>query len=88
MSVEVLSILVLCTVVSPRYRVSDPHGSARNRGGVPCSACSCCRAISTRRPTRIAGGFPGDLFVVLAGVTSLFAMAKNNGPSCFQESHQ
>ena len=28
---------------------------------------------------QIAGGFPGDLFVVLAGVTYLFAIAKNNG---------
>ncbi|MDQ1664894.1 MAG: hypothetical protein QOH75_925 [Actinomycetota bacterium] len=27
----------------------------------------------------IAGGFPGDLFVILAGVTFLFAIAKNNG---------
>lgn len=27
----------------------------------------------------IAGGFPGDLFVTLAGVTFLFAIAKNNG---------
>jgi len=28
---------------------------------------------------QIVGGFPGDLFVVLAGVTYLFAIAKNNG---------
>jgi di/tricarboxylate transporter len=28
---------------------------------------------------QIAGGFPGDLFVVLAGVTYLFAIARNNG---------
>ena len=28
---------------------------------------------------QIAGGFPGDLFVVLAGITYLFAIAKNNG---------
>ncbi|MDQ3484966.1 MAG: SLC13 family permease [Actinomycetota bacterium] len=27
----------------------------------------------------LAGGFPGDLFVILAGVTFLFAIAKNNG---------
>ena len=27
----------------------------------------------------IAGGFPGDLFIILAGVTFLFAIAKNNG---------
>lgn len=27
----------------------------------------------------IVGGFPGDLFVVLVGVTYLFAIAKNNG---------
>lgn len=27
----------------------------------------------------IFGGFPGDLFVVLVGVTFLFAIAKNNG---------
>src|SRR5687768_8362139 len=31
------------------------------------------------RVDQIAGGFPGDLFVVLAGVTYLFAIAKNNG---------
>ena len=28
---------------------------------------------------QIVGGFPGGLFVVLAGVTYLFAIAKNNG---------
>ena len=28
---------------------------------------------------QIAGGFPGDLFVVLSGVTYLFAIARNNG---------
>ncbi len=27
----------------------------------------------------LVGGFPGDLFVILAGVTLLFAIAKNNG---------
>ena len=27
----------------------------------------------------VAAGFPGDLFIVLAGVTFLFAIAKNNG---------
>ena len=27
----------------------------------------------------VFGGFPGDLFVVLVGVTFLFAIAKNNG---------
>jgi di/tricarboxylate transporter len=31
------------------------------------------------RADQIAAGFPGDLFVVLAGVTFLFAIAKNNG---------
>jgi di/tricarboxylate transporter len=31
------------------------------------------------RVDRIAGGFPGDLFVVLVGVTYLFAIARNNG---------
>src|SRR5262245_36648440 len=31
------------------------------------------------RVDRVASGFPGDLFVVLAGVTYLFAIAKNNG---------
>lgn len=29
--------------------------------------------------TAIAGGFPGDLFVILAGVTFVFAITKNNG---------
>ena len=27
----------------------------------------------------LAAGFPGDLFIILAGVTFLFAIAKNNG---------
>ena len=31
------------------------------------------------RVDQIAGGFPGDLFMVLAGVTYLFAIATNNG---------
>jgi di/tricarboxylate transporter len=31
------------------------------------------------RVDQIAAGFPGDLFVVLAGVTYLFAIARNNG---------
>ncbi len=31
------------------------------------------------RVDQIAAGFPGDLFVVLTGVTYLFAIARNNG---------
>ena len=55
--------------------------SARSPSSPPSSsACSSWRATrSTTRPTAIADGFPGDLFVILAGVTFLFAIAKNNG---------
>src|SRR6476646_5406375 len=30
-------------------------------------------------PTQVLSGFPGNLFVILVGVTYLFALAKNNG---------
>ncbi|MGW7517335.1 SLC13 family permease [Streptomyces sp. NPDC054796] len=36
-------------------------------------------AVAGESADDIFGGFPGDLFVVLVGVTYLFALAKNNG---------
>lgn len=36
-------------------------------------------AVAGETADDIFGGFPGDLFVVLVGVTFLFAIAKNNG---------
>jgi len=36
-------------------------------------------AVAGETADDVFGGFPGDLFVVLVGVTYLFALAKNNG---------
>ncbi|MVO87629.1 hypothetical protein GPA10_23435 [Streptomyces sp. p1417] len=36
-------------------------------------------AVADESADDVFGGFPGDLFVVLVGVTFLFAIAKNNG---------
>ncbi|MFJ2766921.1 SLC13 family permease [Streptomyces sp. NPDC087300] len=36
-------------------------------------------AVAGQSADDVFGGFPGDLFVVLVGVTFLFAIAKNNG---------
>ncbi|MFD5700949.1 SLC13 family permease [Streptomyces lasiicapitis] len=36
-------------------------------------------AVAGENADDVFGGFPGDLFVVLVGVTFLFAIAKNNG---------
>ena len=73
MSTEVISILVLVAIFADRHAAPDQHGPARHHRRV--------HGGHRRRRGRghIFAGFPGDLFIILVGVTYLFAIANNNG---------
>lgn len=78
MSVEVVSILVLCAIFLIATLLPI------HMGALAISAAFVVGMFVLKGPfddkvDQIAGGFPGDLFVILAGVTFLFAIAKNNG---------
>ncbi|GAA3741115.1 di/tricarboxylate transporter [Spinactinospora alkalitolerans] len=74
MSVEIISILVLVVVFLIATLTSAHMGAL-----ALVAAFVVGTAVVGETPDEIFGGFPGDLFVILAGVTYLFALAKNNG---------
>lgn len=78
MSVELVSILVLC-VVFLLATVFPIHMGALAIAAAFVIGMLVLPGDLDAKVDQIAAGFPGDLFVVLAGVTYLFAMAKNNG---------
>jgi di/tricarboxylate transporter len=78
MSVEVLSILVLCAVFLLATAFPIHMGALAIAAAFVVGMCVLPGDFDAK-VDQIAGGFPGDLFVVLAGVTYLFAIAKNNG---------
>jgi len=78
MSVEVVSILVLCLIFLIATLLPI------HMGALAIAATFVVGMFVLEGPfddkvDELAGGFPGDLFVILAGVTFLFAIAKNNG---------
>ncbi|MFC4564156.1 SLC13 family permease [Nocardiopsis mangrovi] len=74
MSVELVSILVLVLVFLIATFTSAHMGAL-----ALVAAFVVGTAVVGETPDDIFGGFPGDLFVILAGVTYLFALAKGNG---------
>ena len=74
MSTEVVALLVLALV----FLVATVRGV--NMGALALVAAFVV-GLSVYDVTTddVLGGFPGDLFVILVGVTYLFALAKNNG---------
>jgi di/tricarboxylate transporter len=78
MSVEVVSILVLCAIFLIATLLPI------HMGALAIAAAFVVGMFVLEGPfedkvDELTGGFPGDLFVILAGVTFLFAIAKNNG---------
>ena len=78
MSVELLSILVLCAIFL-LATVFPIHMGALAIAAAFVFGMFVLPGDFDAKVDQIVGGFPGDLFVVLAGVTYLFAIAKNNG---------
>jgi di/tricarboxylate transporter len=78
MSAELLSILVLCAifVLATAFPI---HMGALAIAAAFVFGMFVLPGSFDAKVDQIVGGFPGDLFVVLAGVTYLFAIAKNNG---------
>ena len=78
MSVELLSILVLCAIflLATVYPI---HMGALALAAAFAVGMWALPGDVDARVDQIAAGFPGDLFVVLTGVTYLFAIARNNG---------
>jgi di/tricarboxylate transporter len=78
MSVELVSILVLCLIflIATLFPV---HMGALAVAAAFVVGMFVLDGALDEKVDEIAGGFPGDLFVILAGVTFLFAIAKNNG---------
>lgn len=74
MPVEVISILVLVLVFLIATLTSA------HMGALALVATFIVALVFAGETTDdVFGGFPGDLFVILVGVTYLFALAKNNG---------
>jgi di/tricarboxylate transporter len=78
MSVEFVSILVLCAIFLIATLLPI-HMGALGIGAAFVVGMFVLDGAADEKVDEIAGGFPGDLFVILAGVTFLFAIAKNNG---------
>ncbi|MFC7741851.1 hypothetical protein ACFQXA_14190 [Nocardiopsis composta] len=74
MPAEVISIIVL-VLVFLIATVTSVHMGAL----ALFAAFVVALAVAGETADDVFGGFPGDLFVVLVGVTYLFALAKNNG---------
>src|SRR5699024_10762099 len=73
-SAEVVALLVLALV----FLVATVRGV--NMGALALVAAFVVGlAVYDVSTDDVLGGFPGDLFVILVGVTYLFALAKNNG---------
>ncbi len=81
MSVELLSILILVAI----FAISTTLGI--HMGALAIAAAFILGVFiadldvpaGDTAADVVAGGFPGDLFIILAGVTFLFAIAKSNG---------
>jgi di/tricarboxylate transporter len=78
MSVELVSILVLCGIFLIATLLPIHMGALAVAAAFVVGMFVLDGALD-EKVDEIAGGFPGDLFVILAGVTFLFAIAKNNG---------
>ena len=78
MSVEVVSILVLCLIFLIATLLPVHMGALAIAAAFIVGMFVLDGAFDEKVDTLVAG-FPGDLFVILAGVTFLFAIAKNNG---------
>ena len=74
MSAEVIALIVLVLV----FVVASVRSV--NMGALALVAAAVVGAtVYDVGPTQVLSGFPGNLFVILVGVTYLFALAKNNG---------
>jgi len=78
MSVALISILVLGAIIL-LATILPVHMGALSLAAAFVVGMFVLDGSFKARTDKIAAGFPGDLFVVLAGVTFLFAIAKNNG---------
>ena len=78
MSVELVSILVLCGIFLVATLLPIHMGALGIAAAFVVGMLVLDGAMD-EKVDEIAGGFPGDLFIILAGVTFLFAIAKNNG---------
>jgi di/tricarboxylate transporter len=78
MSIELVTILVLCAIFLIAT-VLPVHMGALSVAAAFVVGILVLDGNVKAKVDQIASGFPGDLFVVLAGVTYLFAIAKNNG---------
>ncbi|MEO8450533.1 MAG: SLC13 family permease [Gemmatimonadota bacterium] len=78
MSAALISILVLAAIILIAT-VLPVHMGALSLAAAFVVGMFVLHGSFKARADQIAAGFPGDLFVVLAGVTFLFAIAKNNG---------
>ena len=78
MSLQVVSILVLCAIFLIATVLPVHMGALSLAAAFVLGMCVLDGTFKARVDL-VASGFPGDLFVVLAGVTYLFAIAKNNG---------
>lgn len=78
MSVEVVSIIVLCGIFLIATLLPIHMGVLAVAATFVVGMFVLDGAFD-EKVDAIAAGFPGDLFVILAGVTFLFAIAKNNG---------
>jgi di/tricarboxylate transporter len=78
MSVEFVSILVLCAIFLIATLLPI-HMGALGIAAAFIVGMIVLDGAFDEKVDEIAGGFPGDLFIILAGVTFLFAIAKNNG---------
>jgi di/tricarboxylate transporter len=77
-SVEVISILILCGVFLIAT-VLPIHLGALSVAAAFVFGMFVLEGTFREKVDQIAAGFPGDLFFILAGVTFLFAIARNNG---------
>ena len=74
MSAEVIALIVLVLV----FVIASVRSV--NMGALALVAAAVVGAtVYDVGPTQVLSGFPGNLFVILVGVTYLFALAKNNG---------
>jgi di/tricarboxylate transporter len=78
MSVALVSILVLVAIVFIATAL-PVHMGALSLAAAFAVGMLALDGTFRAKTDQIVAGFPGDLFVVLAGVTFLFAIAKNNG---------
>lgn len=78
MSAQVVSILVLCLIFLIATLLPVHMGALALAATFIVGVFVLDGSLDDKYD-QLTGGFPGDLFVTLAGVTFLFAIAKNNG---------